>query len=66
MQPDQVTMAAIARWSGVALPNEAARIGLADNAALIAELEAVRGGMAFEEEPSDFEAALRECREPGR
>ncbi|WP_052214588.1 hypothetical protein [Belnapia sp. F-4-1] len=66
MEPDQVTMEAIARWGGIVLPNEAARIGLADNAALIAELEALRGTMGFEEEPSGFEAALRDCREPGQ
>jgi hypothetical protein len=66
MEPDQGTMEAIARWGGIALPNEAARIALADNAALIAELEALRGGMGFEEEPSGFEAALRDCREPGQ
>ncbi len=66
MEPNEITMAGIARWSGVTLPNEAARIGLADNAALVAELEALRGGMGFEEEPSGFEAALRDCREPGQ
>ncbi len=66
MEPDRVTMEAIGRWSGIALPNEAARIGLSDNAALIAELEALRGGMGFEEEPSGFEAALRDCKEPGQ
>ena len=66
MEPDRMTTAAIGRWSGIALPNEAARIGLADNAALIAELEALRGGMGFEEEPSGFEAALRDCKEPGQ
>ncbi|SDC44202.1 hypothetical protein [Belnapia rosea] len=63
MDPDP-TIAAIARWSGIAPPNEAARIGLADNAALITEIEAMRGTMGFEEEPSDFKAALRDCREP--
>jgi hypothetical protein len=66
MEPDQVTMEAIARWGGIALPNEAARIALADNTALIAELEALRGSMGFEEEPSGFEAALGDCKEPGR
>ena len=66
MEPDPGTMEAILRWGGIALPNEAARIALADNAALIAELEALRGGMGFDEEPSGFEAALRDCREPGQ
>ncbi|MBL6076781.1 hypothetical protein JMJ56_02105 [Belnapia sp. T18] len=66
MEPDQVTIEAITRWGGIVLPNKAARIGLADNAALIAELEALRGTMGFEEEPSGFDAALRDCKEPSR
>lgn len=65
-EPDLVvpTMEAIRRWSGVALPNAASRHGLADHAALIADLEALRGTMRFEEEPSSFEAALRDCMDP--
>jgi hypothetical protein len=59
------TMEAIRRWSGVALPNEAARHGLGDLAGLLAELEAIRAGMVFEDEPSSFEAALRDLRETG-
>lgn len=68
MEPELTlpTMEAIRRWSGIAPPNAAARHGLADHAALLAELEAIRGAMAFEEEPSGFEAALRDCKEPGR
>ena len=68
MEPELVvpTIDAIRRWSGVDLPNAAARHGLADMVALIAELERVRASMAFEDEPSGFEAALRECREAGR
>jgi hypothetical protein len=68
MEPELVvpTMETISRWSGVELPNAAARHGLADFAALIAELEAIRGTMAFEDEPSGFDAALRELKEPGR
>ena len=57
------TLEAIRRWQGVAVPNAAARRGLAEMAALIAQLEALRGSMTFEEEPSDFDAALRDCRE---
>ncbi len=57
---------AIRRWSGVAPPNEAARHGLANMAALIAELERVRAGLVFEDEPSSFDAALRDLRETGR
>jgi hypothetical protein len=68
MQPDLVepTIEAIRRWAGIAVPNEAARIGLADHAALIAEVEKVRAALAFEDEPSDFEAALDELKEPAR
>jgi len=62
----EATMTAVQRWSGVALPNAAARHGLADFIALIGELEALHGSMAFEDEPSSFEAALRDCREAGR
>ena len=57
------TMDAIRRWQGVAVPNAAARIGLADFEALIEALEALRGEMAFEEEPSGFEAALQACKD---
>ena len=68
MEPDLVvpTMEAIERWSGVACPNAAARHGLADHAALIAEIAALRGTMVFENEPSGFEAALRDCMEHGQ
>jgi hypothetical protein len=52
-------MEAIRLWSGVECPNEAARLGLADHIGLIKELEALRGTLVFEDEPSSFEAALR-------
>jgi len=52
-------MESIRLWSGVACPNEAARLGLADHIGLLKELEALRGTMKFEDEPSSFEAALR-------
>jgi hypothetical protein len=52
-------MDSIRLWSGVACPNEAARLGLADHIGLLKELEALRGTMEFEDEPSSFEAALR-------
>ena len=58
------TVEAIRRWSGVTPPNEAALRGLGDLPGLIAELDALRGTMAFEEEPSGFELALRDCMEP--
>jgi hypothetical protein len=59
------TMAAIRLWTGVDCPNAAGRRGLDDFAALILEFEALRGTMAFEDEPSSFEAALRAEAEPG-
>lgn len=65
MEPELVvpTMEAIRRWAGVAPPNAAARAGLADMAALIAEFERIRAGMVFEDEPSRFDAALKSCKE---
>jgi hypothetical protein len=68
MEPSLVLpmMEMIRAWSGVSVPNAAARHGLADHLALIAELEALRGSMVFEDEPSGFEAALRDCQEPAR
>ncbi len=67
MEPEIVppTVDAIRRWSGVEPPNAAARHALADMAHLISEIERVRGGIAFEDEPSGFEAALRDLKEPG-
>ena len=57
------TMEAIRLWQGVTVPNAAARHGLAEMEALIAALEALRGTMVFEDEPSSFDAALRACME---
>jgi hypothetical protein len=57
------TEATIATWHGIAAPNDPARRLAADLAATIAAFEAVRGTMRFEDEPSSFEAALRECKE---
>jgi hypothetical protein len=67
MEPELTvpTMEAIRRWSGVAVPNQAARLGLEDFVGLIAALESLHGTMVFEDEPSSFEAALRDCKEPG-
>jgi hypothetical protein len=56
---------AIRLWSGVECPNAAARRGLEDLPALIAEFAALRGTMVFEDEPSSFDAALRAEKEPG-
>lgn len=57
------TMDAIARWQGITVPNAAARHGLADLAALLADLETLRGELGFEEEPAGFEAALQACKD---
>jgi len=67
MEPSFVVpaMDMIRTWSGILVPNPAARLGLADHVALIAELEALRGTLVFEDEPSSFETALRDCQEPG-
>ena len=67
MEPDIVppTVEAIRRWSGVEPPNAAALHGLADMAHLIADIERARAGLAFEDEPSGFEAALLDLKEPG-
>ena len=57
------TEAAIAAWQGITPPNDPARRLAADLASTIAALEAVRGTLRFEDEPSSFEAALLECKE---
>jgi hypothetical protein len=48
----------IAAWSGIAVPNAAGERALADLPALVAEFEALRGMLRFEDEPSAFEAAM--------
>jgi hypothetical protein len=53
----------IARWHGVAAPNEQARRMAADLVNTIAAFEALRGTLQFEDEPSSFEAALLDTRE---
>ncbi len=64
-EPDPPAMAAISLWAGVACPNAAGRRSLDDFAALIQEFEALQGSMAFEDEPSAFEYALRAEAETG-
>jgi hypothetical protein len=54
------TEQAIADWHAILPPNEAAHRFAADLAVTIAAFEALRGGLEFEQEPSDFEVALRE------
>jgi hypothetical protein len=54
----------IARWFGVAAPNEPGRRLAAELAETIRAFEALRGTLRFEDEPSSFETALRETKEP--
>jgi len=58
------TVETIRRWAGIEPPNAAARHGLLDMLALIAEVERARAAMTFEDEPSSFETALRDLKEP--
>ncbi|WP_431281871.1 hypothetical protein ACQW02_21090 [Humitalea sp. 24SJ18S-53] len=58
-------VAEIAEWHGVTPPNPLALLALADLAPVLAEFVALRGQMAFEYEPSSFEAALAATRDPG-
>ena len=63
MEFPAITEAMIAAWHGVTPPNEPAKRMAADLASIITAFEGVRGRMRFEDEPSSFEAALRECKE---
>ncbi|MBS0561073.1 MAG: hypothetical protein JSR21_13565 [Proteobacteria bacterium] len=60
-----MTEADIARWFGIAAPNEPARRMAADMAQIIAAFEKVRGTLKFEDEPSSFEQALLDTRDAG-
>jgi hypothetical protein len=55
--------AAIGRWHGVAAPNEPARRMAAELVETVRAFTALRGTLRFEDEPSSFEAALRETME---
>jgi hypothetical protein len=57
---DDMTVS-IANWHGVAPPNDVALRLLADLQKLIVDFEALRGTLRFEDEPSSFEAALRDA-----
>lgn len=61
--PDFVehTIESIATWHGVAPPNDVAIRMIADLAKTIADFEALRGTLQFEDEPASFEAALIEA-----
>jgi hypothetical protein len=52
-------------WSGISPANEPARIMAGQLAASQAGFARLRGGMAFEEEPAGFEAALQAVKETG-
>ena len=51
-------------WSGIEQPNEAAGIMADALSASIVGFTALRGQLAFEDEPSSFEAALQATKEP--
>ena len=55
--------AQVKAWSDVALPNEAAAEMARQLASVMRGFEALRGTMAFEDEPSSFEAALQAAKE---
>jgi len=55
--------ATIARWHGITPPNDPARRLAAELADTIAAFEALRGTLAFEDEPASFEAALQATKE---
>ena len=52
------TVAMIATWHGVTPPNDVAYRMVAELRKIIADFEAQRGTLRFEDEPSSFEAAL--------
>ena len=58
------TEKSITRWFGVTAPNEPGRRLAAELADTIRAFEALRGTMAFEDEPSSVEAALQATKEP--
>ncbi len=49
----------ITTWNGITPPNDPARRMAADLASVIAQFEALRGTMSFEDEPASFTAALQ-------
>jgi hypothetical protein len=53
----------ILRWHGISPPNDPARRLAAELAATVKAFEALRGTLAFEDEPSGFEAALQATKE---
>jgi hypothetical protein len=57
------TEAMIARWHGIAVPNDAGRRLAAELEHTIRAFEAQRGTLRFEDEPASFETALLETRD---
>jgi hypothetical protein len=55
--------ATIARWHAITPPNDPAKRLAAELADTISAFEALRGTLAFEDEPSSFEAALQATKE---
>lgn len=55
--------ATIARWHGIKAPNKPAERLAAELAGTIQAFETLRGTLAFEDEPSSFEAALQATKE---
>ena len=65
--PEQpILIETVATVSGIRPPNPAALVALGDLATVFADLERLRGTLRFEDEPSSFEQALLDCREPAR
>jgi hypothetical protein len=62
-EDDQVIVSTIAYWSEVATPNEAGKVLAAQFADTRKAFAALRGGLQFENEPSDFLAVLRDMKE---
>jgi hypothetical protein len=58
-----LTETMIARWHGIAVPNEAAKRLAAELEQTIRAFEAQRGTLQLEDEPASFEAALLETRD---
>ncbi len=65
-EPDflAVTEAQVRVWQDIEPPNEPARRMAAGLTSIIEAFEAQRHVLAFEDEPSSFEAALLACKEP--
>ncbi len=55
--------ATIACWHGIEAPNAPTRLLATELAAKIEAFERLRGTIAFEDEPSSFEAALQATKE---